>query len=78
MIISIGNLPPDTTEQDLKSLFDDSQCIQSVKLVREGSHEQLMALVDMDIAVEVAEATQHRFHRRWWHGRLLNVSLMLH
>ena len=78
MIISIGNLLPDTTEQDLKSLFDDSQCIQSITWVREGSYEQLMALVDMDISVEVAEATQHRFHRRWWHGRMLTVSLMLH
>jgi hypothetical protein len=78
MIISIGNLLPDTTEQDLKSLFDDSQCIQSITLVREGSHEQLMALVDMDITVEAAEAIQHRYHRRWWHDRMLTVSLLLH
>lgn len=78
MIISISNLSPDTTEQDLKSLFDDSQCIQSITMVREGRHDQLMALVDMDIAVEAAEAIQHRYHRRWWHDRMLNVSLMLH
>ena len=78
MIISIGNLSPDTTEQDLKNLFDDSHCIESIKLIREGSQEQMMALVDMDIAVEAAEAIQHRFHRRWWHDRMLTVSLMLH
>jgi RNA recognition motif-containing protein len=78
MIISVGNLPPDTTEQDLKALFDDSPCIETVTLIREGSYDRLLALVDMDIGMSVAEATQHRFHRRWWHGRLLNVSLMLH
>ena len=78
LIIGIGNLPPDTTERDLNSLFDQSPCIKTIRLVKEGSHERVLALVDMDVSIEEAEAIQHRFHRRWWHDRLINVSVMFH
>jgi len=78
MIISIGNLPPDISELQLRDLFDNSHCIDSIKLVREGNDDRLLGLLYMDIDAAFAEAIQHRFDGRWWHGRRLNVSLMFH
>lgn len=78
MIMSIANLPPEVTKQELIHLFDDTKAITDIKLVSEGNDQKVMALIDMNIEIESAEAMRHRYHHRWWHGRVLNVNVLLH
>ena len=78
MIISIGNLPADITEKELKHLFDDTHTIEQITLLNEGNADKVMALLTMDICAETAESIRRRYHRRWWQGRLLKVNVILH
>ncbi len=78
MIIGVGNLPPDTSEDALREFLGDTHSIQNIEWIRDGNPDRLLAMVDMDINVVTAEAVQRKYHRRWWHDRHISVSLFFH
>lgn len=78
MMMSISNLPPETTEQELRALFNGTSCIKEVTFLRQGNREKVMAMLSMNIDIESAEAMCHRYHHRWWHGRVISVNVLLH
>ena len=78
MIITVDNLPPDASEQDIRALFDNSPVISHVRIIDEGDHSKPMAVVEMAIDAATAEALRQRYHHHWWHGRAINVNVIMH
>jgi hypothetical protein len=78
MIITVDNLPPETSQHDIRALFDHSAVIEDVRIIDEGDHSKPMAIVEMAIDAATAEALRQRYHHRWWHGRSINVNIIMH
>jgi RNA recognition motif-containing protein len=60
MNIHVGNLSPDTTEEDLKKLFSQFGKVKSVKIIKyPSSLSKGYGFIDMPASAEAQEAIQN-------------------
>ncbi len=73
MRIVISNLPDDVTQDGIAEALSGIAPVNSVKLVTEG--KQPLAMIDMDMTREQAEALVDRIRHRIYRGRKLMASV---
>jgi len=68
----VGNLPPDTTESDIKNLFLEVGAEIEVLSI-DGESDKLVATVQLDMEQSTAQVLADRSRRRMFRGRELTV-----
>ncbi|MBM3116001.1 RNA recognition motif domain-containing protein [Jeongeupia naejangsanensis] len=74
--ILIGNLPPETSEDDVRTLFTDLGMTADVGdvTIAEGLGEKLVASVSIDCSSAGAEVLVQKLSGHFWNGRELTAS----
>ncbi|AOY01332.1 RNA-binding protein [Jeongeupia sp. USM3] len=74
--ILIGNLPPETSADDVRTLFTDLGMSAEVSdvTIAEGLGEKLAASVTIACSSAAAEVLVQKLNGHFWNGRELNAS----
>jgi hypothetical protein len=73
--IVISNLPDEASEEGVANALRGIAPVHAVQLVVEGNHP--LAIIDMDMTREQAEALATRIRGRIFHGKPLMASVPL-
>ena len=73
--VLIGNLPPKTTEAEVKGLFnlDDPSTILHVQMNTEGDPDRVSAVVELNMDKTTAKIMSERVGTKTWKGRTLEI-----
>ena len=72
--VLIGNLPPDTTEEDVVELFSaENANVEVLKLSDDGTKDRVTATVALDVPQATAKVMADRARRTHFKGRELDV-----
>ena len=71
----VGNLPHDTTSDDLRTLFAGAGVVESCNVItdRDSGRSKGFGFVEMDCR-EAADTAKEKLHGQDFHGRLLTVK----
>jgi cold-inducible RNA-binding protein len=71
----VGNIPYDTTEQDLESLFAQAGAVQTVNVMRDRDTGRARGFAFVEMASEAdAQAAINQLNERPFGGRTLTVN----
>ncbi len=76
--ILITGIGVDATEQDIRSLLGQFGPVDQIEIICEGSAEEPVALVEMDISDGQAFHLTQRITGYWHEGGVLSAHLMMH
>ena len=72
--VLIGNLPPDTTAEDVVELFSaENANVEVLKLSDDGTKDRVTATVALDVPQATAKVMADRARRTHFKGRELDV-----
>src|SRR4029453_3517337 len=71
----VGNLPYQTTEQDLEQLFSQAGAVDAVRVMRDQATGRARGFAFVEMATEAdAENAVNKLHARSYGGRKLTVN----
>ncbi|MCU7958943.1 MAG: RNA-binding protein [gamma proteobacterium symbiont of Bathyaustriella thionipta] len=73
LTVLIANLPPGTTEQEVRELLENSSIIQAVEIKDDGDPERLTAAVEMDLDRTTAKIMKEKGRGMRFKDRALEV-----
>lgn len=76
MYVRIGNLPPDTTVEEIREYVGDSPEFQDIKISNEGNAENVVAFLQVDTTHAGAEAIAEAINDSFYKERRLNAFAM--
>lgn len=76
--ILITGIGATATERGIRSLLDRFGPVEKMDIIREGSQEEPVALVEMDIGDGAAAYLLSRLTQYWHDGCLLSACLLMH
>lgn len=73
MVISLSNLPPSVSEDDIRQLFHHDDRIINIDFSRVGNPDKVMALVKMDISSFEAQYLAHKLNNQMLRERRIEA-----
>ena len=78
MQIRISNLPPDITEDEVKTLLDNIKEIEAIRFTDVGDSENVVAWVEVNLTRVQADAIAEILNGRKWKDRSLQAYAALY
>ena len=76
MYVRVGNLPPDTTVEEIRAFVGDSPEFQDIKISDQGNEDNIIAFLKVDTTHAGAEAIAEAINNTFYKERRLNAYAM--
>lgn len=73
MVITISNLPPHVTEEQISELLQGDSRIQRITFNKEGNPDKVMALVEIDVSRFEAQYLTNKLNHTFFEERHIDV-----
>lgn len=73
MVITLSNLPPHISEDDIRNLLNGDSRVQNIRLSNAGNPDKVMAFVEMDISRLEAQFLSRKLHQTYVENRRIEA-----
>ncbi|WP_372830846.1 hypothetical protein [Pontibacterium sp.] len=73
MVITLGNLPPHVTQENVSDLLKGDARIQKITFSNEGNPDKVIALIDIDIDRFEAQFISKKLNRTFFEDRRIEA-----